>query len=414
MQTALWFRDPKGVLTRCQERFGDVFRVEMAHQGTWVFLSGPEDVKSVFTAPADQVHAGEGNAMVRPVLGENSILLLDESAHLEQRRLMLPSFHGARTRKYADQMTEIAATEIDGWPRARPHRVRASMQAMTMDYILHVVFGVTDAEWLEPLREKLNRLLTIGADPKHALFLLAFGPDRLERFPPFRREMREIDRLIYGEIARRSNAPDLADREDVLSMLLRAQHEDGAPMTRRALRDELVTLLVAGHETTASALVSAVRELVLHPDALARLTDDVRSGSDVYLKAVIHETLRLRPVISMIPRTLKRPMELGGYRIPAGVRVAPAIYLLHRRPDLYPEPDRFLPERFLGGPPDPYTWIPFGGGVRRCLGRAFAQLEMETVLRELVRRVDLHPVPPGQAARGGGAVPTYDAEVVVT
>ncbi|MFC4868081.1 cytochrome P450 [Streptomonospora arabica] len=416
-QTALWFSNARRMLAQCHERFGDIFRIQIAHQGTCVFISAPEDVKRVFTAAPEQLHAGDGNRSMKPVLGENSVLLLDEAEHREQRRLLLPSFHGERARGYTGLMREIAAAEIGGWPRGRPHRVRAGMQAMTMEYILHAVFGVADAERLSPLRANLQRLLTIGADPRHALFLLVLGPDRLRRFPPFRREMDAIDRLLYAEIRRRRARHDLAERSDVLSLLLHARHEDGSPMTDAELRDELVTLLVAGHETTASALVSAVRELVRHPDKLDRLTEELRAGSDAYLKAVVYETLRLRPVISVIPRTLVRPMRFAGYDVPAGVRVVPAIYLLHRRPDVYPEPERFLPERFLEHPPGTYTWIPFGGGARRCLGRAFAQLEMETVLRELVLGAAIRPVPPKTARssrRRSAAVPPHEAEVIVT
>ncbi len=345
------------------------------------------------------------------------MLLLDESAHLEQRKLMLPSFHGERMRRYVQLMSDIAAAEIERWPRGQPYALRPQMQAMTLEIILRAVFGVTDAKRLEPLRAQLRHLLDIVTDPKRVMFVLALGPERIRRFPPFRREMDLVDREIYAEIGARRGDEDLAEREDILSLLLQAQHEDGSPMSDRELRDELVTLLVAGHETTATALAWAVERLARHPDKLDRLTAEVRDGSEDYLKAVVAETLRLRPVISLVNRTLKAPMSFGGYDLPAGVKVAPCIYLVHRRPDVYPEPERFLPERFLDEAPGTYTWIPFGGGVRRCLGGAFAQLEMEVVLRELVSRAKVRPTrdePEPVLRRAITETPRHDAEVVVS
>ena len=416
VQTAIWFRQAQRMLRSCHARYGDTFRLQIAYEGTWVFVCDPEDVKKVFTGDPAVLHAGEANRILLPVVGPQSLLLLDEDAHMEHRKLLLPPFHGQRMKQYGELMSDIAAEEIDRWPLGEPYRLRPRMQAVTLEIILRAVFGVREGERLERLRFQLRRLLDMVTDPKRALFLIALGPQRIREFGPFKRDIAKVDRLIYEEIADRRRAEDLAEREDILSLLLQARHEDGSPMSDAELRDELVTLLVAGHETTATALAWAVERLVRHPDKLERLTAEVRDGGDEYLTAVIQETLRLRPVISLVNRTLKAPMEFGGYELPAGVKVAPCIYLVHRRPDIYPEPDRFLPERFLDQKPGTYTWIPFGGGVRRCLGGAFAQFEMEVVLRELVRRRTLSPVRDGDERvyrRAITETPRHDAEVLV-
>jgi cytochrome P450 len=416
IQTAIWFRRAQWMLGECHRRYGDTFRLEIAYEGTWIFVCDPEDIRRVFTGDPDVLHAGEANSILLPVLGDNSVLLLDGAAHMEQRKLMLPPFHGERMRRYGDLMSEIAAAEIERWPRGEPYRVRPRMQAVTLEIILRAVFGVTEGERLGRLRAQLRHLLDLVTDPRRALFLILLGPERIRRFPPFRRELARVDRLIYDEIADRRSVTDLSKREDILSLLMQARHEDGSAMSGRELRDELVTLLVAGHETTATALAWAVERLARHPDKLDRLAAEVEAGEDVYLKAVILETLRLRPVISLVNRTLKQPFEIGGYRLPAGVKVAPCIYLVHRRADVYPEPERFLPERFIDNPPGSYTWIPFGGGVRRCLGGAFAQFEMEVVLRELVSRATIRPARAGSERvfrRAITETPRYDAEVVV-
>jgi len=279
------------------------------------------------------------------------------------------------------------------------------------------VFGLDDGQRLAELRVELRRVLDRLTNPRWVAFLIAIGPERLQRFAPFRREMARVDRLLYAVIAARRGAGDAGQREDILSMLLGAEHEDGSGMSDRQLRDELLTLLVAGHETTATALAWAVERLARHPDKLERLAAETRAGEDRYLKAVVYETLRLRPVISLVNRTLKAPMRLGGYDLPAGVKVVPSIYLMHRRPEIYPEPERFLPERFLSSPPGTYTWIPFGGGVRRCLGGAFAQFEMEVVLAQLAARTPIGPArdrPERVYRRAITETPRHDAEVILS
>jgi cytochrome P450 family 135 len=416
VQTAIWFGNAQWMLDQCAARFGEVFRLRIAHEGTWIVLSNPDHVRQVFTGDPRVFHAGEGNRILLPVLGANSVLLLDEAPHLEQRKLLLPSFHGERMQRYGELMAEIAGAEIERWPRGEPYPLRPRMQALTLEIILRAVFGLGEGERLVRLRAELRRLLNLVTNPRAMAFPALLGPDRLARIKLFQRDVARVDGPIYEEIAERRQAGDLAERDDILSLLLQARHEDGSPMSNAELRDELVTLLVAGHETTATALAWAIERLVRHPDKLDRLTDDAHAGESEYLDAVVTETLRLRPVISLVARRLTEPVEIGGWALPAGVTVTPSIYLLHRRPDVYPEPERFLPERFLDNPPGTYTWIPFGGGVRRCLGGAFAQFEMRVVLAELVRRRRLEPARPESEPVKRRAItetPRRNAEVIV-
>jgi cytochrome P450 family 135 len=390
-----WWRRPLQTLEECQARYGDMFTIRLPHEGTWVFVSDPEVVKDVFAGDPTLLHAGAANIVLLPVLGEHSVLLLDEPEHMAQRKLMLPPFHGKRMQAYQEVMARAAADQIDRWPTDEPVRMRPRMQAVTLEVILRAVFGVDEGDRLTRLRDELRSTLTLLSSPRRAIFMVLLGPERLRRFPPFRRNIGRIDRRLFEEIRTRRAATDLADRGDILSLLLQATHEDGRPMSDRELRDELMTLLVAGHETTATALSWAVELLARHPDALERLEADVAGGDGAYLDAVIKETLRVRPVIALVLRKLVEPMEIGGRLLPAGVSVAPSIHLVHRRPDVYPEPERFRPERFLERPAGTYTWIPFGGGVRRCLGGAFAEFEMSVVLRELVARRSLRPAGAG-------------------
>jgi Cytochrome P450 len=387
-----WWRRPLQTLEHCQARYGDMFTYRLPYEGSWVVVSSPEAIKQVFTGDPRLLHAGEANIVLLPVLGEHSVLLLDEPAHMKERKLMLPSFHGKRMAAYGEVMAEVAAEEIDRWPGDRPMRMRPRMQAMTLEIILRAVFGVDEGERLNHLRDQLRRMLNMFSHPRRAIFMVLLGPERLRRFPPFRRRLERVDRLLYEEISARRGAADLAERDDILSLLLQARHEDGEPMSDRELRDELMTLLVAGHETTATGLSWAIELLARHPEELDRLEADLAAGNDTYLDAVIKETLRLRPVIALVLRKLVEPMEIGGRLLPAGVSVAPSIYLVHRNPAIYPEPERFRPERFIDQPAGTYTWIPFGGGVRRCLGAAFAEFEMAVVLRELVSRRRIQPV----------------------
>jgi len=389
LQTARWIARPAAFMEDAQRRYGDMFTLRITHEGTWVFLSHPDAVKQVFTGDPRLLHAGEANIVLLPVLGSNSVLLLDDDAHMAQRKLMLPSFHGERMRSYERTMADVAGREIDRWPAGEPVPSWPAMQAITLEVILRTVFGVTDSDRLDRLAAALRETLSWASQPLRMAQLAVLGPRRISERGTLRRALDPTDELIYEEIRARRDADDLADRDDVLSMLLQARHEDGSPMSDQELRDELMTLLVAGHETSATALAWALDALTHHPAALARLRDEVDAGEDAYLDAVVKEVLRLRPVIALVLRRLIEPMEIGGRVLPAGVNVAPSIYLLHRRGDVYDEPRAFRPERFLGKSPGTYTWIPFGGGVRRCLGASFAQFEMKVVLRELVSRLDI-------------------------
>jgi cytochrome P450 len=382
-------------------------------------LADPEAVKQVFTGDPRVFHAGEGNEILAPLLGRNSLLVLDEKRHMSQRKLLLPPFHGERMKGYGQTMAEIAEREIESWPIGTPHKLRPRMQALTLEIILRTVFGLRESKGgrLAELRQALREFLDLTTNPRFLAPLLIVGPKRIRGVSAFRKRIDRVDELIYREIAERRAAGDVEERDDVLSMLVGAHHEDGSPMRDEEMRDELLTLLVAGHETTATSLAWAIERLVRHPEKLERLRGEVSEGREEYLTATIQETLRLRPVISIVLRKLTEPVEIGAYELPAGISVAPCIYLVHRNPEIYPEPERFLPERFLENPPGTYTWIPFGGGVRRCLGASFAQFEMAVVLKELVKRHQIRPANPKPERvfrRAITETPRHDAEVILS
>ena len=416
IQTAIWSRQARRLLYACQDRYGDMFALRIAYEGTWVMLADPAAIKQVFTGDPKVFHAGEGNQILEPVLGKSSVLVLDEKPHMSQRKLLLPPFHGTRMQGYEQTMSEIAEREIETWPTGTPYQLRPRMQAMTLEIILQTVFGVRGGERMGELRAALREFLDLTTNPQILLPLLLLGPTRVRKFPPLRRRVDRVDELIYREIAERRGADDIEERDDVLSMLIAARHEDGSPMRDEEMRDELLTLLVAGHETTATSLSWAIERLTRNPDKLERLRAEVLEGREEYLTATIQETLRLRPVISIVLRKLTEPVEIGGYELPAGISVAPCVYLVHRNPEIYPEPQRFLPERFLDNPPGTYTWIPFGGGVRRCLGASFAQFEMAVVLKELVKRHEIRPANPKPERvfrRAITETPRHNAEVIL-
>ncbi len=400
LQTLRWIVRPTAFMEECSRRYGDSFTLKIANEGTWVFITEPDSIKQVFTGDPRLLHAGEANVVLLPVLGSNSVLLLDETAHMRQRKLMLPPFHGDRLRGYAETMREVTEEAIASWPLGEPLATRPLMQALTLEIIMRTVFGVQDEERKARLGATLSELLRWGADPRRLTLGIALGPQRVIRLGMWRRVLDPADSAIYDEIAAHREAGGLEERDDVMSLLLQARHAEddapvraepgrsrtaGSPMSDQELRDELMTLLVAGHETTATGLAWALERLVRHPNALERL----REGDDEYADAVVKETLRLRPPIAIVLRRLREPMEIGGRLLPAGVNLVPCIYLMHRRADIYPDPHAFRPERFLEGQGGTYTWIPFGGGVRRCLGASFAQLEMRIALQTLARRLDL-------------------------
>jgi cytochrome P450 len=388
-QTAAWIARPGPLMERCRERYGDAFTIRLPTTGTCVFVADPDAIKQVFTASPDLLRAGEGNQALEPVLGSRSLLLLDGRDHLRHRRLMLPPFHGDRLRGYGDVMRRIAHEEIERWPRGQPLSMQPRMQAITLEIILRVVFGIHERPRLERMRAGILRLLEVGTNP--AALLPPLRRD-LGRFSLGRRlsdAIAAVDSALFEEIRVRRTARDLAERDDILSLLVRARDDDDQPLTDRELRDELITLLVAGHETTATALAWACERLVRAPAALDRLETEAAAGESTYMEAVVEETLRLRQPIPVVARRAARPYELMGHTLPAGTVIAPCIYLVHRRPDVYPDPYAFRPERFLERPPETYTWLPFGGGARRCVGARFATFEMRVVLQAVVEQVRL-------------------------
>ena len=346
-----WIARPIPFLTSVSHRYGDFFTLRFVF-GPIVFVADPQVIKQVFRGDPDVFHAGEANATpLEPLMGRNSVLLLDGPEHMRQRKLMLPSFHGERMQRYGALMQEIAEREIERWPVGQPFGLRPRTQAITLEIIMRTVFGIDDAERLARLSERLGAMLDIGMQSR-ALAAIAIPPVRKTigrgLWKRFLRLRAAADAEIYDEIARRRQATDIEERDDVLSILLQAHDEDGRPMTDQELRDELMTLLVAGHETTATTLAWAFDLLLRHPAELERLTAEIEAGEGTdYLDAVIKETLRIRPVVPGVVRVLTAPVELNGFELPAGTRVAPNIYLTHRRPDVYPEPERFRPERFL-------------------------------------------------------------------
>src|SRR5918997_492990 len=295
LQTARWIARPAAFMEDAQRRYGDMFTLKIANEGTWVFTSDPDAVKQVFTGDPRLLHAGEANIVLLPVLGSHSVLLLDDDAHMAQRKLMLPSFHGERMRGYEKTMADVAAREIERWPAGEPLAAWPTMQAITLEVIMRTVFGVTETARVERLGRALKDALAWTTEPARMAQLAVLGPRRLAERGTLRAVLDPTDQLIYEEIRARREAPDLEERDDVLSLLLQARHDDGSPMSDKELRDELMTLLVAGHETSATALAWAVEALTRHPAALARLRDELNDGSDEYLDAVVKEVLRLRP-----------------------------------------------------------------------------------------------------------------------
>lgn len=412
---AVYFtRDPVGFLERQHRRYGDAFSINFPGFGRMAYFAHPDTVKQIFTGDPGALHAGEANGRVlEPALGKFSLLTLDEDDHLRQRKLLLPPFHGERVRRYGELIAGIAEREIESWPLGQPFALRPRMQSITLDVILRAVFGVRGEDRLARFRATLPQLTEASGIVMWLPFMRRnFGP--WSPWARFVRMRRAVDELVYEEIRLRRADPDASQRDDVLSLLLQARHEDGSPMSDLELRDELITLLTAGHETSATALAWSVERLLRNPQALERLVSD--PDDDAYLEAVVKETLRVRPIVIDVARVAKRDVEIGEWRIPAGTIVVPAIALVQLRPDLYPEPRAFRPERFLEDQPAAYSWIPFGGGVRRCIGAAFAQLEIKTVLRTVLARTRLSapdPAPERQLSRHVTLVPSKDALVRV-
>jgi len=420
LNAVLFARNPVGFLERQRRRYGNTFSLNFPSYGRLVYFAEPALIKQVFAGDPDVFHAGEANGRaLEPILGKFSLLTLDEQDHMSQRKLLLPAFHGERVRRYGELIAEIADAEVERWPVGEPFPLRPRMQAITLEVILRAVFGVRGEDRLKRFRTLLPQM----GEGSGAVMWMPFLRRNLGPWSPwvrFQRMRAEVDALVYDEIRRRRADPEAEDRDDVLSTLLQARHDDGSPMSDRELRDELITLLTAGHETSASALAWAFERLVRTPNALERLHAEIDEGGEQYLDAVVKETLRVRPVVVDVARVVKRDVTVGDWEIPAGTVVVPAIALVQTRPDLFPDPQAFRPERFLlenGKPADSaYSWIPFGGGVRRCLGAAFAHFEIKVVLRSVLSRTRLSaadPAPEPQRTRHVTAVPARDTMVVM-
>jgi cytochrome P450 len=391
---------PLEYFEECGARFGDPFTARLAGLGTYVSLSAPELIKQVFTGDPEQLLAGAANAVLEPMVGRNSVLLLDGLPHQRQRKLLMPPLHGERMRAYAQVMAETTVAELKRMPSGRAFSLHAHMQAITLDVILRTVFGLSAGPEMEALRAALVDFLVLPPA------IVTFIPPRYLDFPlsPYRTfvKKRTAVHAQLDAVVRARRAAKDEGRTDVLSLLLAARDDAGQPMTDEELRDELITMLLAGHETTATSLSWAFALLLGHPQVLERLQAEVEGarlgdGSlDVsavpkleYTDAVIKEALRLRPILPDVVRKLTKPTRIAGYDIPAGVNLMPTIYLAHRRAETYPEPEAFKPERFIGAKIDSNAWLPFGGGVRRCLGMAFALYEMKIVLAQTLLHVKL-------------------------
>jgi cytochrome P450 len=397
------------------KRYGDVFTVRIMPKGTaLVLFTRPEHTKEIFAGDPEVFHAGKGNAILGPIMGEHSLLLQDSTAHKRARKLLMPAFNGAALHGYESVVTRLAEQEVARWTPGEPFRSLDRMNALTLEVILRVVFGVTDESRLAKLRPLVNR--TVDVSP---VVLLGWGYPLLQRFGPWKATVdtqRALDEVMYAEIAERRAAPDLAERGDVLSRLLAVEGEE--KLSDNELRDQLVTLLLAGHETTATALAWTLYELGRDPHQLARAqrAADAADGKD-HLEAVLKESLRLHPVIPMVARHLMEPASIGGIDLPRGTNVGPSILLAHARAENHRDPEVFRPERFLDGEVATNTWIPFGGGVRRCIGAGFSMMEGVAVLREVLRRYDI-ALPGGPRdypkVRNITSVPRYGARIVVT
>jgi len=402
-QALRWVQWPLPLMDECAARYGDVFTLRLPQSPPIVMFSHPDAVKTIFTGDEEDLRAGEANFRLEPILGRQSLLLLDGKEHLRERRLLQPPFHGDRMLAYAPVMRDIAVAAVERWPLGRPFAIHPEMQGITLDVILRTVFGLDEGPAKRDLRSALFELLAIGSNGQTLLAAQQSNGARTGAVARFFGARERVDRLLYAEIEARRRA-DVAGRADILSLLIQATYEDGTPLEDHALRDELMTMLLAGHETTATALAWAVSHVLANGSVRDRLAAELRGAGGAlddpqgvtkleYLDAVCRETLRLTPIVPLVGRRLTRPMTIGGVDLPAGVVASPCIYLAHRRPDRWPEPARFRPERFLESKPTPYEFLPFGGGVRRCLGMAFALVEMKIVLANVLSRVEMRPAP---------------------
>ncbi len=389
VQAGLIWLDPVRFMRTCHRRYGDLFTVRIPRIGTLVYLADPDDIRSVTRGAPAIFHAGEAAAPLSQIVGAQSLLMFDEDKHRRSRGMMSPAFHGDSVRRQVAEMVAITAEEVARWPVGEQFPLYPRLQRLTLEVILRTVIGVRDESRLATLRAALSPMLEIGSP-----LALIPPPRLLLRFGMWRRRAQRRAAalaLLTDEITRCRADLRLAQRTDALAMMVNSVDGAGAPMADDELLDQLVTLLLAGHDTTASALSWVFERLTRHPALLRRTALAAEDGDDAWLNAVCKESLRVRPVVFEFGRKLTAPVQLAGHRIPAGVILTPSINLVHHGSRHYPDPEEFRPQRFLDQRPDPVVWLPFGGGVRRCLGATFAQVEMRIVLREVLRRVELSP-----------------------
>lgn len=416
-QTLRLYRDWSGYLEECRERYGDAFTLRFTAIGRWVYFSDPDVLRQVFQGDPDVFLAGEGRAMLEPVVGRRSVLVLDGEEHMRARKLLLPSFQGSHVRTHERTMEEVTRAEMGRWPSGEPFALRPRLQTITLDIVLRAIFGVDADERRERMHRAIVRLLAVATGPFVMVPALSRDLGPLSPGGILARRRAAVDELVYAQIAERRADPAAAERDDVLSVLLGATDEDGRGLDDETLRDELMTLLLAGHETTATALAWAVERLVRHPEAMRRLVDELDEdpAGGPYLDAVVKETLRVRPVIGDVGRKLGAPAEIGGHRLPAGTMVAPAVATVHLDRDAYGDPAAFRPERWLDESPPGQAWIPFGAGRRSCLGAGFALFEMKVVLRTILDALSLRLARAGDErarVRNITLVPGRGAEVI--
>lgn len=387
-QTASYGLRPAPYLRWCQRRYGDVFTVRLPAGATAVVLADPSAIREVMALGAGDFSAAASATFLEPFLGSRSLLLLDGDEHHRERRMLVQGLHGGAMTEYAGYMADAARRDMAGWPRDRAFSLHPRLQAITLDVIVRLIVGADDLASHDELIGILRPWIRQDARSVVLLWeplrrdLRGHGP-----WASFVAQRRVVHEWLDRHIEMRRRDPDLAGRTDVLSILLANGELNGV-----ALRDQLITMLLAGHDTSATALAWAFALILRHPHVLERLVSEIDAGEELYLEAVVKEVLRLTPVVLETGRTLTHDLTVGGYRVPAGAALVPSIFLAQRRPEIYPEPDSFRPERFLDRPTDPHTWLPFGGGIRRCIGAAFATLEIKTVLATVLSHVELEPV----------------------
>jgi cytochrome P450 len=402
--------DPEGFFAAAHRRYGDMFALTVLGQ-RWVAIADPEVVRELLSHGPEEVDSGAANQSLSPMLGTRNLLLLDGEEHLHRRRIVLPPFHGERMRAYEEVIRAAIREEIAMWPLEEPVEALARMQALTFGVIMRCVFGVDESERMGQLGETLRGMVSWVTDMRRVLFFFLIGPQRLDKLAAFRRQVERVDREILAEIGRRRAMGDLSEREDILSLLIQATDEDGEHLADGELRDELMTLLLAGHETTATLLAWAIHDLARDPASQERLVEE----GGAFCDAVVAETLRLHPPTGGLARRLRKPLTIGGYDLPVGTDVVPVTLLVHRGADVYPDPWAFKPTRFLDTRPPAGGWFPFGGSVRRCIGASFAQFEAKIVLEELTRALSIRPVeerPERTGRRAIVLVPSKGARVI--